>query len=582
MKKWMLGFSILFLSMVTTVGTVAFYYPVRDLSLVWLFIFIALSSFIYGQFYKEIKALSHHFTSKKRSFILLSAAILAFLLLMSTKGTQLFLQDNSMIVRMFVYVTSYILSFTTLAWLIIKLSKISDKKEEPKKVSNLFFILYFIILASSGLFYFISYYPAAMSPDSLSSWAQAHTQEYHNWHPIMFTWLIMLLSKIWNSPAIVSLFQILSLAGILSYGFVQLQKLGVNKAVLIITSIIIAIIPSYGIYNIIIWKDVLFSASLLLFTIHLFLIVYSNGQWLGEKSHVILFVLSSFGVVFLRHNGYPVFILTILVLLFFYRKKVAKVVVPIFITMITLQILLTGPVFAWLDVKPSDPNEALSIPTQQIAHIIKSEGNLTEEQLAYYDRILPIEIWKEKYLPHTVDPIKFSWADYDRDVIFDDFGKYVRTWGEIVVQNPGLAFEAFKKHTALVWQMSTPQYGYTATYITVIMGNDYGLENKMISQPFTTMATSYLEGSLSVPYKFVWRPAFYAFLILLFSVILIVKNGYRSIVITLPFLLNMLSVLAAMPAQDFRYLFANVLISFIIPLMALVNPKNIEVNHDGI
>ena len=48
--------------------------------------------------------------------------------------------------------------------------------------------------------------------------------------------------------------------------------------------------------------------------------------------------------------------------------------------------------YSTLEVIPSEPNEALSIPTQQIATILIEDGELTDSQLAYFDRIFPIEL----------------------------------------------------------------------------------------------------------------------------------------------------------------------------------------------
>ncbi|MCG0040920.1 DUF6020 family protein, partial [Escherichia coli] len=95
--------------------------------------------------------------------------------------------------------------------------------------------------------------------------------------------------------------------------------------------------------------------------------------WIKSKASFFLLLLSAFGVAFFRHNGFPVFVLTFLLMIVLFRKN-WKPLVTIFLVVFILQKIVTGPVFTWLDVQPSDPNEALSIPTQQIANSISNDG----------------------------------------------------------------------------------------------------------------------------------------------------------------------------------------------------------------
>lgn len=569
MRNKLVNILILLVSIASAVGIFYFYMPIRNIPIPFLFIGLCIVSTVYFTFYHIFLP---KYSKRKMWLILFSSALLGVIFLLSTKGQQDYLKDNSFLAIMLAYFGSFL--FITICIGLISMKVMgSNKVKHQKPAGFLDFGLYFMIIFLTGITYFLAFYPAGMSTDSLNSWNQAHTGQFNDWHPIMFTWTMMILSTIWDSPASMSLFQVTILSLVFAYSFWQFQKLGVSRYLLIAMSLIIAIIPSFGVFSIILWKDILFSASLLFFTIHLFLIMHTNGKWLVNKGNIVLFFLSSFGVVFFRHNGFPVFVLTMIVLILLYRKSVLKIAGSIFLILVVSHQILTGPIFKYLDVKPSDPNEALSIPTQQIANIIKKDGKLTSEQRQYYNRIFPIEMWKQKYNPYTVDPIKFS-KNYHRDIIYDDFPYYLKTWGQIVIQNPSLAMEAYIKQTSLVWQMRTPQDGYIYQYRNGIIKNDYGLESKPINSSMNHVINQYLEASKVNPYvNFVWRPAFYALIILIFSLALLMKNGWKSSVVILPFLLNVLSILVALPAQDFRYLLANVFLSFVFPFMALIHPE---------
>ncbi|MFD0827003.1 DUF6020 family protein [Neobacillus sp. M.A.Huq-85] len=581
MKIRLSFFLLILISLISTVGIAFFYIPIRNIPIPYLIIEFFIVFAIHLIYYKKCFKGLVSSPNKQEKVITYTSSLFAILFLISSRGPQNFLKDNSLFIILLTYLGSFLLIFVCISLFSMALIKRTNI-QSTKKAGLKDFVTFFLIIFLTGIVYWMAFYPAGMSTDSLNSWNQVHTKQFNDWHPIIFTWTIMLLTYIWDSPAIVSLFQIAVLSLIFATTFVQLQRLGVKKYHLVIMSLIMAIIPSFTVFSIIIWKDILFSVSILLFTVHLFLINYSKGLWLKHKGNYLLFFLSSFGVVFYRHNGFPVFVFTMIVLILIYWKSLLKVTCSILIILVIAHQILTGPIFKYLGVESSDPNEALSIPTQQIANVIKNDGNLTEEQLNYYNSIFPIKMWKEKYNPYTVDPIKFSWGNYHREVIFDDFPKYLKTWGKVVVQNPLLVVDAYIKQSSLVWQMRIPEGGYEYIYNIGVNKNNFGIESSPISSSLNKWVTKYLEESKLNPYiKVVWRPALYSFIILICSVVILLKNGWRSGVVVLPFLLNLLSIAAALPAQDFRYLLPSVFVSFVFPFMAYINPNLKEEKSNG-
>ncbi|KIL49886.1 DUF6020 family protein [Jeotgalibacillus soli] len=573
MKTWAFRAAVSVVALAMTVGMLFYYFPIRDVPLLVLFLFIVAGIVVF-QVFVSIVTQANRYTKREQAWTIAAVSILTVLWLISSKGPQFFLTDNAWYMQWFVYLSAYTWIWVTFISLIGLGYRLQDRKtatQTGKRSYWLYFSLFFFI----GLLYFAAYFPAGMSPDSLASWDQAHTREFNNWHPIMFTWIIMGLIQIWDSPAIMSLFQITILAAILAYGFYKAGNLGVYRPLMWAMAFIIMVIPSYGSYTIIIWKDILFSAGLLLFTIQMYSIVQSKGLWLKNNLNVVMLFISSFIIIFIRHNGYPIFIIMMIILGITYRKQLWKPTLALFVFLVGINQIISGPVSSALNIGESDPNEALSIPTQQIANVIVSDGDLTEEQLDYFNEILPLEMWEEKYVPHTVDPIKFTWDYYNREVIFDDFPYYLSTWFAVVRQNPALTIEAFSDQTAIVWRMSTPRYAFQRTYNnTITQPNKYDLEIQSINQTYADKLSAYLDKSRFFPFKIVWRPAFYAFIILLSAILLFRKHRLAAAIIVLPFLLNLASVWVALPAQDFRYLFANVLIAFILPLLALVPKEN--------
>lgn len=488
---------------------------------------------------------------------------------LSLLGNQEYLADNHWLIKTAVYIGLF-LAIALIVISIIKLLLSIRMPEGEQKVSPLYVLLYMLPMLGASLVMFIAFYPAAMTPDSLSQWEQSETREFTNWHPVMFTWLIMFLRQIWDSPGIIALFQIFALALTMGYMGYLMKRFKVNSWIIWAVLIVAAIVPVNSIMSIIIWKDVLYSVSLLFFSLLILLLVKTKGLETKKVSFVLLFLLGSFMLVFFRHNGFPVFVITMIAALIMYRRM-WKQLLPMTLGIIIIHQVITGPVYTALDVVPSDPQEALSIPTQQIANIVTKDGDMTEEQREYINRLMPLELWPEKYNPSSVDPIKFSWGEYDRFVIYDDPKLYAKHWSQLVMQNPGLAIEAFLDETSLVWQMRLEEDGHMNRFVTNIYhGNEFKLLNTVIYPKVTYGAQLYLKVDTEAE-EFLWRPAVYLFLITLFIYVAYLRNNWRIWLILLPIALNTAAVMATMPAQDFRYLFNTSLFMYAAFLISLIN-----------
>ncbi|QTN00822.1 hypothetical protein ERJ70_16960 [Sediminibacillus dalangtanensis] len=495
-------------------------------------------------------------------------SIFSLAVLFSLKGSLDHLQDNSWLIKLFVWFGSYATIFVGVTLVIFLLYPI-QLKIATNSVSRWKIIGYALPCLVVWIVYLAAFYPGGMTPDSLSHWRQIHTHEFSSWHPVFYTWFMMLTTIFWHSPAATALGQIFFLAGVFGYAMYSFEKNGLKPIWLWIVTAIFALSPVNSVFSIMIWKDVLFSTFLLLFTVIACKIVVTKGEWLYQLSSHFLLGGAVIGIIFIRNNGLPVFLAMALLLMITYRNQ-AKRVLMTTLTVCGIYGIVTGPVFDSLEVKPADPNEALGIPTQQLARVIALDGELTAGQAEYLDRILPLAEWKEHYHPYLTDRIKFL-DDYNREVIYEDYGKYFSTWFSVVSNNFSIAVDAYLKQTSLVWQINEPQHGYTSLYSTEIhQPNDYNLESASLLPGVKNVLTSWQTFTESHLKQLVWRPALYTFLIVLLTFVSFMKNGWTAWLVALPVLLNTGTILAGLPAQDFRYQYANSMALFIIGLFALL------------
>ncbi|WP_117168442.1 DUF6020 family protein [Paraliobacillus sediminis] len=569
------AFLLLFISICSTVSIVSLKQSFTHTNW-YISLFIGL---LFVAFYYYLARLIH---KKRHMFFNLVSQPVIFLIIVlfslavtfSFKGSLEHLTDNSWFTQLFVYLGGFftiVVIIYTVTYLILN-ATITMK---PTSISKRQLFYYAIPCTIVWILCLLAFFPGAMTPDSLSHWRQIHTLEFSNWHPVLYTWFMLVLTSIWHSPAIVVIGQSIILALIFGYGMYSLNRYGLHKRITWTITIIFALSPVNSGFVLMLWKDVLYSACLFLLTIVLFRIVLSEGAWLKRWPNLLLLASAMLGVLFIRNNGFPIIILLGVCLLSSYRfyfKRVLFLLASVF----AFFYLVTGPLYDYLEVIPANANEAMGIPTQQIAHVITSDGELSQEQEAYFNRILPIEQWKSLYNPYRTDPLKFA-ADFNSEVITSDNGTFLKNWVAVVYQNPILAIEAFAKQTSLVWQINQPDNGYTDIFTTTIyQPNEYGLETQSISPWLQTNISRWYSFSQAHMKEIIWRPAVYTFAIILLSFVSSIKLGWRVWLIALPVLLNTATIYAGLPAQDFRYLYSNTLVVYMLLMLAfLVDDRSV-------
>lgn len=426
-------------------------------------------------------------------------------------------------------------------------------------------VLYIIAIILVWLIYLIAYYPAIMSSDSLSQWNQSVKNSYWDGHPVIHTLFNKMITSIYHSPAAIALSQIVITALIIGFGIYSFEKHGIKQRYLLLTALFFIVVPTFGFMSIILWKDILFSAFLLLYTIIIINIVYTNGDYLLSSKNKVFIVFISSIICLFRHNGLIIFIGTNIILLLYYKVKLRDNLIILISTLI-IYFLIKGPFYNYLNVSRDTSNEALAIPTQQIAYVIRSNGNLKENEAAYFNSILPLEEWKKNYNMFSVDPIKMH-KDFNKEVITNDVGKFLRTWISVVRKNPGLCYKAYINQINIIWNYNSV---VNIAHMRIIE-NDLGLKNVVLNEKISNLVKELFNKTIGTKLAWIlWKPAIYMYLSMVFIVVATLKYK-KSIIIIAPMLLNIFTYLIAIPAPEFRYFYSNLLIFPFIFLAALVN-----------
>ena len=414
-------------------------------------------------------------------------------------------------------------------------------------------------------FFLIAFFPGVMTADSLNQWTQMVSGDLWDSNPVIHTLLIYLITRIWYSPAAVAFVQIITLSLIWGYCMYRFDLMGVNSKILYLITFIFALNPVNCIFSITLWKDILYSGFILLFTMNIINILVDKN-WIKFRKSKCIFFISALGVILLRHNGILPFVITMFLLIYIFRKE-SKFYLISFISICMLFVLIKGPFYKLLNVHSASSSEVFGIPEQQIAAVIKNKGYLTNNQKKYIEKIMPLKNWAENYMPGNVDYIKFN-KNFNSNVIVNDKYSFIKTWFEICAQNPKITLVAYCHQTAIAWSIK----GYTNWGSRIIDSNNLGLKQTVLSNSLTKFANKYLNLSqkkyLS---QFLWRPAFYMYFILLLGFVSILRNNKKSFIVLCPILLNFLTIMLATPAQDFRYLYSNTLVYLVIIIFGFIN-----------
>ena len=264
--------------------------------------------------------------------------------------------------------------------------KYRGKEDAPSQrtARRLFVFCFFLICFINLMYLFLFRYPGCMNSDGIIQVTNGLYDIRANHFPYVHTMLLLAFLKVglWFSGglnlgiALYCCFQILFMALCFSWAIMTLYQRGIHRIFIAIAVICYAFMPYNIAYSCMVWKDVLFGGSVLLFITALFRIYYKTGR---SSVNYIFLVLGGYGFALLRNNGWYALLLTFLAMLLLF-KKIRFASAMVFLVLLSTWVL-THPVYAMLDVEPSEFTESLSVPVQQIARTITDGGEITQQQM---------------------------------------------------------------------------------------------------------------------------------------------------------------------------------------------------------
>lgn len=269
--------------------------------------------------------------------------------------------------------------------------------ETPQPLSPRAFAFGAGLCFASMLLYFIAYYPGGVSSDTLMQWEDAHLFRFHDWHPVLHTLMIWLLTRLVDHPAFVLLVQLLAYAAAVGYATAVLARWRFPKAACALFAAFLSLNPALCSIMTFIWKDCAFAISALFLGVQLLEIHLSCGEWLEKKRHLAALALTLALTSILRHNGLAMTLPAVVWLLVSHPERFRRTLAAL-LGAALLFAGIKGPLYGALGVThpESSLSEVFGVPMVVLSHIYaEAPASLDGETVAFLSRYAPQETFAE-------------------------------------------------------------------------------------------------------------------------------------------------------------------------------------------
>ena len=433
--------------------------------------------------------------------------------------------------------------------------------------------------------YLAVFNPCIATYDSFNQLHQIASGHFTNWHPFFHTFIDMLCLKVYPSPISICIFQILVFSTmwtiICKYNRDDNIQTDNTFKLQVIFSLIICIIPINAMYSITLWKDVLFSYFLMFLCFLAKVLIDKEGQ-VSYKFIILISLVMAF-VAQLRGNGmYVSLIAMVIYSIYLFIKKNIKMSALLAILTITL-ILLIASLNIIYDVEDNEKDAMMT----KVVHVLADYDLNLELEDADRNKIHELidkDKIKDYYKPTGSDPIlaisKFKEFDNVKET-------YVGLVIKYSLRNPLHCIQYLLGSSPMVWDITRdddwigrPYYmsgekdrlqsdfeayyvkhGYTPTepYENLSYANWGTPAFKVLN-----LLSLGIEGHV-VPDTLFNSPALYMYLsIIILILIHFITKSKEIYLMYLPNLLNIVMIFFSTPIQDNRYLYANLLVCYLL------------------
>lgn len=386
----------------------------------------------------------------------------------------------------------------------------------------------------------------------------------NNNNPVLQTMMAVTVMKIGDllgSPYIgIFLFcyiQMIVFALILSYSIYYMSRLRIRTGYRVLTLLFYGLLPWHANFALTTLKDTNFSFIMLLYIIFLSDCVLHQEEFFNKKRKLILFAMLNLLLMLLRNNGIYVLLVVDVILLIAFRKQWKKMLIPTAIPVFVYMVLILQVLYPALKISPGSKAEMYSVPFQQIARLVKEQGDhidaedqeIIKKVLTKYDEL------PERYEPELADRVKSTYNKYTTP---EEMSEFLKVWAKYLRKYPSLYVQATM---CGCYGYFYPEAEHWLVYTKIEPpGLNYGVQSperlRVWRQEMNQM--SYIIKQIPGLGMLV-SLGFYAWLLILQIVYLVYRKDRRKILLWTPIIVLMLTVFIG-PANTMpRYVYPLIL-----------------------
>lgn len=435
--------------------------------------------------------------------------------------------------------------------------------------------------------YFLYEYPGIMTPDSINQFEQALGMiPYSNHHPWAHTMIIKFFYSIGRlftndinaALAVFTLFQMCFMAFCVAWLLSALQRLQAGNPFCLLTLAFYALIPYHGVFAVTIWKDIMFSGNVLLFTTALLrlLLLFPKNRHGGNRERnrtaslifsLTIYILSGVMMCLFRSNGWYAFLFSLPFLLYVFRRQ-CKIMLPAHLAILVAALIIKIPVMNIYHVTQPDFVESVSIPLQQIARVICEDRELTPKEWESVHEVMDTTYIKKLYSPGFADNMKELVRAGNPEYLAVHKNEYFHLWLSLGLRYPASYLQAYIDQTIGYWY---PDEEYAVGNIDGIIINETGASSHPIIGGFIVVKIKEILLKLSdmLPlYGLLSSMGAMFWLFLCCIAIAIIKGQSNRYIVFLPGFAVLLTLFIATPvSSEFRYAYS---LAYTLPLYLLL------------
>ena len=354
----------------------------------------------------------------------------------------------------------------------------AQQKSDGKPISR---VLLFLVLFLCYVPYLLVYWPGLVMGDTIISIDQAM-----GWtpltiaHPILYTLFIRLCFTIGH------LFESGNTIGCAVYCVLQMAYMAFGFSALIawfcarvkhcrlwavVLCLFFGVNPYMASYSVAMWKDPVFSVSLLLLTICIYDFLHTRDTDISIPKWLYFCTLTAITLASRSNGFYALLVAEAGLLLTAICLRISSGFAHIRKTVLTMTVLMAllllfsriihGPVYSSFGITEKK-EEAVGLFLNQMARATVL-GSISEEDAAYMNEMLPLEMYPEVYTPCCIDHLKWH-PQFDAQAMTHDFRKH---WLSMFRSNPRLYLESWEFQTCGFWAVNVePVNTYTRNIVS--------------------------------------------------------------------------------------------------------------------